>query len=133
MKEENQNLCCVFFSKFSTLFLHLVHFSHHGAVGSAYAWQTRGSVLAESFPLLSGRLITKLNCEILLEQIQKLVKNNNKAASTSYSLLECHFKNLVMLKFGLSCTFLTFVLFHFCTQMTGFPAELNVFKRGFVA
>ena len=45
MGEENHNLCCGFFSKFcqnSTLLLHLVKFSHNGAVGSASARQTRG-------------------------------------------------------------------------------------------
>ena len=45
MGEENHNLRCVFFPKvcqISTLLLHLVNSSHHGAVGSASAWQTRG-------------------------------------------------------------------------------------------
>ena len=55
-----------FFSKFcqiSTLSLHLVNSSHHGVVGSASAWQTRGLVgsnpcwcvtfLAENIPVLS--------------------------------------------------------------------------------
>ena len=43
MGEENHNLSCVFFNKvcqISTLLFHLVHSSHHGAVGSASAWQT---------------------------------------------------------------------------------------------
>ena len=44
MGEENHDLCCVFlkFSQISTLLLHLVKASHHGAVGSGSAWQTRG-------------------------------------------------------------------------------------------
>ena len=43
--EKNHNLCCVFLNKFyqkSILLLHLVKSSHHGAVGSASTWQTRG-------------------------------------------------------------------------------------------
>ena len=31
-----------FFLQICTLFLHLLNFSHHGAVGSTSAWQTRG-------------------------------------------------------------------------------------------
>ena len=45
MGEENHNLCCGFFHKFGqifTLLIHLVNSSHHGAVGSVSAWQTRG-------------------------------------------------------------------------------------------
>ena len=69
MGEENHYLCCVFFSKFcqnSTLLLQLVKSSHHGAVGSASAWQARGRgfepvmmryILAENMPVLSGRLV----------------------------------------------------------------------------
>ena len=37
-------ICVAFFSKLcqiSTLFFHSVNSSHHGAVGSASAWQTR--------------------------------------------------------------------------------------------
>ena len=44
MGKENRNLCCDFskFWQISTLLLHLVNSSHHGAVGSASARQTRG-------------------------------------------------------------------------------------------
>ena len=38
-------ICVAFFPKFcqnSTSLLHLVNSSHHGAVGTASAWQTRG-------------------------------------------------------------------------------------------
>ena len=43
MGEKNHNLCWVFpkFCQNSTLLLHLVDSSHHGAVGSVSAWQTR--------------------------------------------------------------------------------------------
>ena len=44
MGEQNHNLFCVFikFCQISTLLLHLVNSSHHGGVGSASTWQTRG-------------------------------------------------------------------------------------------
>ena len=73
MGEENHNLCCIFFYKFcqiTTLSLHLVNSNHHGAVGSASAWQTRGRgfepvlmryILAENIPVLSGRLVLITN------------------------------------------------------------------------
>ena len=39
---EKHNLCCVFVQNlFSTLLLHLVNSSHHGAIGSVSAWQTK--------------------------------------------------------------------------------------------
>ena len=45
MVEGNHILCCVCFSKvcqISTLLLHFVNSSHHGAVGSASTWHTQG-------------------------------------------------------------------------------------------
>ena len=60
----------VLFFKFcqnSTLTLHLVISSHHGAVGSAPAWQNRGRgfepvlmryIFSRKYPALSGRLVT---------------------------------------------------------------------------
>ena len=44
MGEDNHNLCCVFLQILPKLhlLLHLVNSSHHGAIGSASAWQTRG-------------------------------------------------------------------------------------------
>ena len=61
-------MICVafFFCQISTLLLHLVNSSHHGAVGSASTWQTRVCgfepglmryILAENNPVLSGRLV----------------------------------------------------------------------------
>ena len=73
MAEKNHNLCCVFSQILPNVhfIIPLVNSSHHGAVGSASAWRTRGCgfepvlmrfILAENIPVLSGRLfqITKL-------------------------------------------------------------------------
>ena len=60
---------CSKFCQISTLLLHSVNSSHHGAVGSASAWQTRGrgfepwwcvTFLAENIPVLNGRLVIRL-------------------------------------------------------------------------
>ena len=61
-------ICVAFFFQVqnSTLLLHLVISSRHGAVGSASAWQTRGHgfepvlmryIFSGKYPVLSGRFV----------------------------------------------------------------------------
>ena len=79
-------MCCVFnkFCQISTLSFHLVNSRHHGAVGNASAWQTRGRefepvlmryIFSAKCPMLSGRLVSLVRRTYVLPSANRRQNN----------------------------------------------------------